>query len=158
MTSSSSKEVKVKTLNDLAEYNPAKIAADEQFLFRYDIWESKGWFKGNRSVLAHLVSNYRVGTFNLQQVFTYITLESISDVLVMDSRRESEGAHQGFITGSRGFRYYSGRSKGRSVEYGDVVITSPDTDDQTWYNIKAPDDLVKLIKSLRKTRLEQLDR
>lgn len=148
---------KTKELKDLSEYYPVRIAGDEQFLFRHDVIDG-GIFKRDRSVLVHFVSNYRVGTMDTNQNISQMGLEHISDVLVMDSRRESAGNYSGFSSGTRGARYHAGGYRSRSIEYGNVVITSAETSEQTWYNVRSPDEVVKLIKSLRKTRLEQLER
>jgi hypothetical protein len=60
------------------------------------------------------------GVNNISQ----ISLENISDVVAINTHIQYEGGYQGYSTSSSGFRHTVGGHKGRSVYYGDLVISS----------------------------------
>jgi hypothetical protein len=83
----------------------------------------------------------------------------LSDVVAINRHRQYEGGYRGTrVSAGRGsgLSYTVGGQRDKSVEYGDLVISSPVAEDQTWYGIKDCSSVVRLIKSLRKTRIEQL--
>jgi hypothetical protein len=83
-------------------------------------------------------------------------LENISDVIAINTYRAYEGGYRGTTIGSKGMRYTVGGRRGKSITYGDIIISSPTQQDITWYNIRDYNSVIRLIKSLRKTRIEQI--
>jgi hypothetical protein len=48
-----------------------------------------------------------------------------------------------------------GGHRGHYVKTGNILFTSPTQNDMTWTNITSPDDIVKLVKSLKKQSPEK---
>ena len=131
---------------------PTPIAPDEQILYRWNL--TKGTFR-TKVVISYFVTNYRIATITIDKPTTcnFIQLENISDVVAIDTHREYEGGYRGTTIGSKGMRYTVGGQRGKSVSYGNLIISSPVAEDQTWYNVRDCNNVIKLIKSLRKSRL-----
>jgi hypothetical protein len=49
----------------------------------------------------------------------------------MNTSRTYEGGYRGTTVGSKGFRTTIGGQRGKSVSYGDIIISSATRDDQT---------------------------
>jgi hypothetical protein len=147
------KELEKKKDVDLATLSPIPIANDEQTLYRFNL--TKGTFR-TKVVISYFVTNYRIVTLFQVQNNPHIMLENISDVVAINTHREYEGGYRGVTTSYKGMRYTTGGQRGKSVTYGDLIISSPVAEDQTWYNIRDYNSVIRLIKSLRKTRLEQI--
>lgn len=138
---------------DFAKLSPTSIATDEQILYRWNI--TKGTFR-TRVITSYFVTNYRIVTVFQLENNPQIMLENISDVVAINTHREYEGGYRGTTVGSKGMRYTVGGQRGKSVSYGDIIISSPTEQDHTWYNIRDYNSVIRLIKSLRKTRIEQI--
>lgn len=138
---------------DFAKLAPTSIATDEQILYRWNI--TKGTFR-TRVITSYFVTNYRIVTVFQLENNPQIMLEDISDVVAINTHREYEGGYRGTTVGGKGMRYTVGGQRGKSVSYGDIIISSPIAVDQTWYNIRDYNSVIRLIKSLRKTRIEQI--
>jgi hypothetical protein len=74
-------------------------------------------------------------------------------VIAINTHREYEGGYRGVSSSYKGVRYAIGGQRGKSVSYGDIIISSPVADDQTWHNIRDYASVITLIKSLRKTTI-----
>ena len=138
---------------DFAKLSPTSIATDEEILYRWNI--TKGTFR-TRVITSYFVTNYRIVTVYQLQNNPQIMLENISDVVALNTHRAYEGGYRGTTVGSKGMRYTVGGQRGKSVSYGDIIISSPTDQDHTWYNIRDYNSVIRLIKSLRKTRIEQI--
>jgi hypothetical protein len=147
------KQQKIDENTDLTQLSPIPIAEDEQALYRYNI--TKGTLR-TKVIASYFVTNYRIVTMFGVQNNPQIPLENISDVVAVDTHREYEGGYRGMSTSSKGLRYTVGGQRGKSTSYGNIIISSPIAVDQTWYNIRDYQSVIRLIKSLRKTRKEQL--
>jgi hypothetical protein len=138
---------------DFAKLSPTSIATDEQILYRWNI--TKGTFR-TRVITSYFVTNYRIVTVFQLENNPQIMLENISDVVAINTHREYEGGYRGTTVGSKGLRYTVGGQRGKSVSYGDIIISSPTEQDHTWYKIRDYNSVIRLIKSLRKTRIEKI--
>jgi hypothetical protein len=113
---------------DFAKLGPTAIAPDEQILYRWNI--TKGTFR-TRVITSYFVTNYRIVTVFQVQNNPQIMLENISDVIAINTHRAYEGGYRGTTIGSKGMRYTVGGQRGKSITYGDIIISSPTEKDHT---------------------------
>lgn len=121
---------------------------DEEVIWRLNIEE--GLIK-KKIAWTYIITNRRVISGPQQ-----LLLSDIADVLILNSQRTYEGGHKGHTIRSSlrgtGMSYSTtiGGHRGHYVKTGNILFTSPTQHDMTWTNITSPDDIVKLVKSLKK--------
>jgi hypothetical protein len=89
-----------------------------------------------------------------------LALENITDVLVVNQRHEGNSNFNMYSTGiMKHSRYMSGSSRSTSQAVGDILILHDNgVPFSSLCGISDPNSIVKLIKSLVKSRVESFER
>jgi hypothetical protein len=136
-------------MTDTITYN-IDLLEGEEVLFRYDVKE--GWIR-KKVTFSYILTNRRV--IAGRQI---LMLEDISDIVSINQSRQHGGSYHTIGVYHKGLSSRTGRFHGKSMEFGDIVIHSVTGEDQIWHQLSDPDNLVKLMKSLRKARMDVLNK
>jgi hypothetical protein len=114
----------------------------EEVIYRKDV--RKGWTR-KKTISAYLITNNRV----ISPEGTELWLNEIDDVVSINNIRDNRG---GFTAiGTRGpMRYYMGQTQSKSRGIGDLIFMSANKPDLRWYGMEDPQNLIKLVGSLKK--------
>jgi hypothetical protein len=119
----------------------------EETLWRHDI--KKGWIH-KRAVYTYLITNKRVVSGS--QV---LKLDDVSDCVSVSEERFYGGGVNSVGTHTRGVNARLSSYRGRGRVVGDVIFTSPSSEDIIFRDVPDPDGVVRLFKSLKKSRQQQ---
>jgi hypothetical protein len=119
----------------------------EETLWRHDI--KKGWIR-KKVVYSYLISNKRVvsGT-------KVLNLDDVSNCVSANEERFYGGGANKVGTRTRGVNARLSSYRGRGRVIGDVIFTSPSSQDIIFHDVPDPDGLVRLVKSIMKARKER---
>jgi hypothetical protein len=119
----------------------------DETLWRHDI--KKGWIR-KRAVYIYSISNRRVVSGS--QV---LKLDEVSDYVSVSEERFYGGGVNSVGTHSRGVNARLSSYPGRGRIVADVIFTSPSKEDVIFHDVPDPDGVVRLFKSLKKSRQQQ---
>jgi hypothetical protein len=134
------------------------LRSDEHIIWTKSVYQGfwhkkmvKTWVITNERIL--LWSN--IGCYIMEE----LALENITDVLVVNQQHQSNSSFNVYSSGMKHSRYMSGSSRSMSQAVGDVLILHDNgIPFSSLCGISDPNSIVKLIKSLVKSRVESFER
>jgi len=113
------------------------------------------WFITNMRAIKH----FPVTKDNPQEKFSAIGWQDLSDSVVMNQFRKSKGNRVGTFAGVYGTSVFAGTASGisssTSMSFGDIVFLHNDREVFRFQGISDPDEVNRLIKTLKKESAKQ---
>ena len=127
-----------------------ELLPDEEVLWVHEV--KKGILK-RETVEKWIITNHRIMKLNFEKNQAFKIGVLVTDVVVMNKRRESSGSRVGTFTG-RGGRGFVGvgvsSSSSKSMTYGDLVFLVAGKEIFRFYGVSDPDGIKRLIDNLKK--------